>query len=193
MNRSQIRHALYRAKNGIFADEKKHIYDMVEPKIPENESWSTFAKNWDIFYKDDELTVIKPEVDYDFIHTTCIEKSLHTKNGLQMNATDRQLNTIQIVELSMLEGKMSWETYNVTWGVSVDHELKRINTRLFTTVVNEVTEEMLKKSAPSDGNAMVKTPELTAIELNEFQEMSDAEIESIKKTVSKTKKKGKRE
>lgn len=191
MNRSEIRHALYRAKNGIFAESKQHIYDMVEPKIPVNESWATFAKNWDIFYKDGEITVIRPEVDYDFIHTTCLEKALHVKNAIPMDATDRQLNTIQIVELSMLEGKMSWPTYNKTWGVSVDHELKRINTRLFTTSVNEITDEMLKKSAPSDGAAMTALPEIPTVVVDEPVPMSEDEVAAFKASLDKKDKKRK--
>ncbi len=185
MNRSEIRHALYRAKNGIFADDKKHIYDMVEPKIPVNESWSTFAENWDIFYKNGEVTVIRPETDYDFIHTTCLEKALHVKNNIEMDATDRQLNTIQIVELNMLEGKMTWPTYNKTWGVSVDRELKRINTRLFTTFVNEVTEDMIKASAPSDGTAMTALPEIPTVTLDESVPMTPEEVEEFNTSVQK--------
>lgn len=185
MNRSEIRHALYRAKNGIFADSKKHIYDMVEPKIPANESWSTFAKSWDIFYKNGEVTVIRPESDYDFIHTTCLEKALHVKNNIEMDATDRQLNVIQIVELNMLEGKMTWPTYNKTWGVSVDRELKRVYTRLFTTFVNEVTEDMIKASAPSDGTAMTALPEIPTVTLDESVPMTPEEVEEFNISVQK--------
>lgn len=191
MNRSEIRHALYRAKNGILADDKKHIYDMVEPKLPAPETWATFAKNWDIFYKDGEITVIKPETDYDFIHTTCLEKSLHEKNGLVMDATDRQLNTIQIVELNMLEGKMTWANYNKTWGVSVDHELKRVATRLFNTSVNEVTEEMIKNSAPSDGNAMTAIPEIPVVAVDEMVPMTDDEVVRFESFIKKKDKKTK--
>lgn len=185
MNRSEMRHALYRAKNGIFAESKQHIYDLVEPKIPVNESWDTFSKNWDIFYKDGEVTVIRPEVDYDFIHTTCLEKSLHVKNKLEMQPSNRQLNAIQIVELSMLEGKMDWESYNKDWGVSVDLELKRINTKLYVTDVNAVSEEMIKNSAPSDGSAMTSLPEIPTITLDDAAPMTSAEIADFNTSVKK--------
>ena len=184
MNRSEIRHALYRAKNGIFAEDKQFIYDMVEPKLPVNENWNTFTINWDIFYKDGEITVVKPETDYDFIHTTCLEKALHIKNNIHMEATNRQLNTIQIVELSMLDGKMTWQNYNKTWGVSVDRELKRINTKLFLTDINEVTEEMIKNSTLSDGSAMNELPSIPEAVMSEPEVMSDDEIARFKKTVN---------
>lgn len=188
MNRSEIRHALYRAKNGIFAPEKQHIYDMVESRIPTGESWRTFSKTWDIFYSNSEITVIRPEVDYDFIHTTCLEKSLCVKNKIDIQWTDRQLNTIQIVELSMLEGKMQWSTYNITWGISVDHELKRINTKLFTTSVNIVTDEMIKNSTLSDGAAMTAVPVIPVVELDSAEPMTDSEVVEFNKSLSKKRK-----
>lgn len=187
MTRSEIRHALYRARNGLMVRGKESLYDEVQKKIPVNESWETFAKNWDVFYKNGNIIVIKPETDYDFIHTTCIEKSLHVKNGMQMDATDRQLNAIQIVELNMLEGKMTWLNYNQAWGVSVDHELKKINTRLFLTSVNEVTEEMIKNSAPSDGAALTATPKLPEFTFGEMIPMTKDEIEQFEKSAKKLK------
>lgn len=187
MNRSEVRHALYRAKNNIFAKEKQYIYDLVEPIIPVNESWATFASKWDIFVRDDTIFIIKPEVDYDFIHTTCLEKSLHVKNNIKMQLNDRQENAIQIVELNMLEGKMEWATYNKTWGVFVDTELKRIHTKLFRTVVNEVTEQMIRDSAKSDGAAMTELPSIPVIELDEPVAMTVKEVEQFK-AATKTKK-----
>lgn len=191
MNRSIIRHALYRAKNGIFTPEKQHIYDLVKPEIPMNESWETFTKNWDVYYKNGVIKVIRPEVDYDFIHSTCLEKSLHVKNNLTMTCTDRQMNTIEIIELNMLEGKMDWSNYNKTWGVSVDHELKRINTKLFSTSVNVVTDEMIKNSAKSDGAAMVNSPSLDEVVLNNHEVMTEKEIKAFKTGLTKNKRKHK--
>lgn len=189
MNRSEIRHALYRAKNGIFADDKKHIYDIVKPKIPVNESWATFSKNWDIFYINGEITVIQPETDYDFIHTTCLEKSLHIKNNINMDATHRQLNAIQIVELNMLDGKMTWPTYNKTWGIWVDRELKRVHTKLFMTSVNTVTDDMIKASAPSDGAAMTTTPEIPMIVVDKTEPISADDAEKYINAHTKKKRK----
>lgn len=163
MNRSEVRHALYRAKNGVPVESKQYIYDKVKPLIPEGESWETFSTGWDVFVKDENITVIRPEDDYDFIHSTCLEKCLHVRNGMKMKPTERQANALQIVELNMLEGKMRWDDYNNTWGVVVDKELRRISTRLYKTEVNVVTEEMIRASAPSDGAAMTKTPELDTI------------------------------
>lgn len=179
MDRSELRHVLYRAKNGMFSESKEHIYNMVEPLIPLNESWKTFANNWDVFYKDGVVTVIKPETDYEFIHATCLERSFCAKNAIEMDASSRQLNALQIVELNMLENKMKWETYNITWGVGVDHVLKRINTRLFATSINKVTPEMIANSAKSDGAAMSEMPTISSISLSQPTPMTDAEIEQF--------------
>lgn len=188
MNRSEIRHALYRAKNNIIAPEKQYIYDMVSKLLPVNESFATFANRWDVFVSNDTITIIKPEVDYDFIHTTCLEKALHVKNNIDMELTDRQSNALQIVELNMLDGKMEWDTYNKTWGVFVDTELKRIHTKLFRTVINEVTEEMIQSSAQSDGAAMQELPSIPIVTLSDPVVMNDSEIEEFNDSVKKSKK-----
>lgn len=179
MNRSEVRHALYRAKNGVPSADKQDIYDIVEPMIPKGETWSDFSVKWDIFVIDGTISMVRPEVDYDFIHSTCIEKSMHVKNKIPMETTQRQDNTIQIVELNMLEGKMAWETYNKTWGVSVDKELKRVYTRLFLTNVNVVSDEMIKQSAPSDGNAMSEVPSIPTVTLDEPEIISKDEFDRM--------------
>lgn len=185
MNRSEIRHALYRAKNGIMSTDKQYVYDIVEPMIPFNQNWSTFSITWDVFVNNDVITVITPEIDYDFIHTTCLEKSLHEKNNITMELTNRQANVIQIVELNMLRDKMPWDKYNATWGVTVDRELKRIETKLFKTAINIVTDEMIKNSARSDGAAMTELPNIPVVELGEPVAMTDKEIVEFNKKMKK--------
>ena len=156
---------------------------MVETMIPQNQSWNTFSVGWDVFVSNEKIIVIKPETDYDFIHTTCLEKSLCEQRGLEMDPSERQQNVIQIVELNMLEGKMEWPNYNKTWGISVDVELKKISTKLFTTKQNVVTDDMIRASAKSDGAAMVATPELDKVELSNPTPMSVEEIEAMKKFI----------
>jgi hypothetical protein len=160
VNRSEVRHALYRIKNGAPKAESKHIYDVVEPLIPANEQWGTFADNWDVTVVDSKISVIRPETDYDFVHSTCIEMSICAKSKTIPDFTDRQLNVIQMVESTMLEGKMKWETYNKSWGLTLDGPRKYVHTKLFATSVNTVTDEMIKNSAKSDGAAMVSPGEV---------------------------------
>jgi hypothetical protein len=179
MTRSEVRHALFRMKSGLPRSECQHIYDTVEPMIPGGESWATFSTNWDVLVHHDEIQVVKPEVDYDFIHNTCLEFAMCKKHGVDMDMTSRQNNIIQIVEASMLEGKMTWDTYNKTWGVYVDRDVKRIHTKLFITMVNEVTPEMIAASIKSDGAAMTAVPELPVVELGEFTPMSEEEVRNL--------------
>jgi hypothetical protein len=135
--RSEIRHACYRAKKDQPANPE--ILSLVKEKLSPGEDFKNFSINWDLFLdKNNVLHIIKPETNYEFAHSVCLEKSICVKNNMDPHFEPRQENVVQIVELNMLSN-MSWETYNKTWGISIDYELKRIYTKLFKTVVNEVT------------------------------------------------------
>lgn len=180
MNKSQIRHALYRMKNGKPCEDKQFVYDKIQTLLAPDQTWNDFAVKWDIMLGDNDIVIISPETDYNFIHDTCLEKSFSVRSGIDFNGTPRQMNVIQIVELSMLD-KMDWNSYNKTWGVYVDQELKRIHTKLFKTVINKVTDEMIKNSAKSDGAAMTATPSLDVIEMSAPVPMTEQEIKKFKK------------
>ena len=170
MLRSDVRHALYRMRSGVPKQGAEEVYKIVEPLIPPGESWESFSTNWDVFVKNGVIHIIKPETDYDFIHTTCLEKSMSVRYNTPITFDQRQENTIEIVELNMLEGKMSWETYSKTWSVVLDYDLKKISTRMSATSINEVTADMIANSAKSDGAAMEHTPELpnTNVDMETF-------------------------
>lgn len=137
--RSELRHACYRAKNNAVTPDKQPLLDVVAPHIPPRESWSTFADKWDIFLdKENNIRIVKPEIDFEFITTTCLKYSIYKQNGIAPELSDREQNVIEIVELNMLEGKMKWEDFSKTWGVEIDMPLKHIKTKLFKTFVNEV-------------------------------------------------------
>ena len=180
MNRSEVRHALYRIQKGIPVAEKQALYEQLEPLIPPGETWATFSTGWDVFVKQGTITVIIPEIDYEFIHTTCLEKSIRSSMANTDWMTHRQMNVIQIVELNMLE-QMTWPTYNKTWAVSVDRELKKITTRLFKTSVNKVSPEMIEASKKSDGAALTQVPSIPTVVLSKSQEMQPKEIEEFLK------------
>lgn len=179
MTRSELRHAIYRKRTGLPKPEYQQTYDLIEQMLPGGETWETFTTGWDVLLSGDDIVIIKPETDYDFIHTTCLEKAMCEKRGLEFDATARQQNIVQIIELGMLEGKMSWDTYNKTWGIVVDMDTKRIHTKLFLTNVNVVTDEMIAASAKSDGAAMTAIPELPVLEVGDFVPMTDAEVASL--------------
>ncbi len=116
----------------------KEIVEVVAPIIPVGESWDTFSMNWDIMMKPSgEIVVIKPETDINFIETTCLKKHICESSKIPFVGSDREDNVIDIVEMNMLSN-MNWVDYNRTWSVSMDYDIKRITTRLFKTVVNEV-------------------------------------------------------
>lgn len=187
MIRSDVRHALFRMKNGIPKENAKEIYDLVEPNIPSGESWSTFAQGWDVFVVKDKIKVIIPEIDYDFIHSTCLEKLFASKQKTEVEFTPRQMNVIQIVEINMLEKLMTWDTYNKSWGVRVDYELKKVSTYLFKTVVNSVTKEMIAASAKSDGAAMAELPTIPTAKLSDPIPATDDDVAMVNKWMSQNK------
>lgn len=186
MKRSEIRYALYRAKSGTPMESMKELYAKIAPMIPVNQSWGTFSIGWDIMYKDGNIDVIFPETDYDFIHSTCLELAVYAKTGQTMEMTPRQHNIKMIVETNMLVDRMEWATYNKTWGVTVDLVLKRINTKLFKTVVNVVTDEMIANSVKSDGAAMTELPSIHITEMPKMTPISAAEEKKFKKLMKKS-------
>ncbi len=154
INRSDIRHACYRIKNN--QPYKPELIALVEPKLLNGEKWSDFSNTWDVLLdSNDQVVIIKPEVDYDYVHSVCLEAALYKKKGFDWDFDSRAMNVIQIVELNMMDN-MKWEDYNKTWGVYVDLEIKKIHTKLFKTVQNIVTPEMIQASQKSDGAEMVE-------------------------------------
>lgn len=180
MERGELRHALYRKKNGIPREDASQLYALIEPMIPPGESWDTFSLGWDILLVGGDIIIISPEVDYDFIHSTCLEISMYAKTRQSLpELTNRQRNVITIVEANMLDGKMKWETYNKEWGISVIKELRRINTRMFKTNINIVTDKMISNSVISEGAAMISLPTIPEIELTPPVPISSKEAAKI--------------
>jgi hypothetical protein len=153
ITRSDIRHACYRAKNNQPANME--ALTLVEAKLVKGEKWETFAVEWDVLLTaSGDIVIIKPEIDYDFVHSTCLEAALYKKKGLEWDFDQRATNVLQIVELNMLDN-MKWAEYNKTWGVYIDYELKKIHTKSFRTKQNVVTADMIEASKKSDGAEMV--------------------------------------
>lgn len=182
LTRSKVRHALFRAKNNTpkTDQESQEIYDIVLPAIPPNETIQSFSTGWDIVLgKTGTISIIAPESDYDFVHSTCLKKAMAIEMNVTPQFSIREENVIQIVDASLLDNLMKWESYNKSWGVSIDYELKRIYTKLFKTVTNKVTDEMINNSRISDGTALTEVPSIPVVQLQEWQDVSKDEAALI--------------
>lgn len=165
ITRSDLRNACYRAKKNVAEPRHQALLDMILPLLAEHQRWDNFPAVWDLLIKGNEIKIITPESDFDYIHNTLLEISLYVKKGMfDLNELDdRQLNIYTIVDIIMLEGVMKWETYNKTWGVAIDPELNQIRTIQYNVKSSqiEVTDEMIKSSMKdADGNAMIAIPKI---------------------------------
>lgn len=154
-SRSEIRHACFRAKNGALTDKNKKIVEIVKPLLKTHQRFDNFTTEWDILVTSGgAITIIKPEVDIDFIKATCLEKQFQVKYGVGTEMTPRKQNIITIVEIMMLDGKMTWENFEEVWSVQVDLQLKTISTKLFISRTQiPVTEEMIQASKQSEDDS----------------------------------------
>jgi hypothetical protein len=159
--RSEIRHACYRAKKGLITESVQPILASVEPLLGPGQRWENFGKEWDVIITaDKKLCIIKPETDYDFIHSTLVEAALYKRQGVDFDSfSDRQLSIINQVELLMLDGIMSWENYNKAWGVTIERDTNQLRTRQYNVKSTqiEVTEEMIQASKKdADGSVLTR-------------------------------------
>lgn len=167
LKRSDVRHTCFRMKNKQAPTESNaFIVEIVKKSLPSWANWDNFAIAWDIFVdKSGSIKIVKPELDYDFCHSICLEAALYKRKDIDFDFDDRATNVLNIVELNMMEN-MTWENYNKTWGISVDRELKRIHTRHFLTKENVVTPEMIKNSAKSDGAPQLEVPSIPVVQMH---------------------------
>ncbi len=149
INRSELRHACFRAKKGAATEQNLRVLALVEPLLQPGQRWDNFSQEWDIFVARGEIKIVKPETDLDFIRNTCLEKHFQVKhNAPSIEWDDRKANVITIVEMLMLDGLMTWENYNIKWGVDIDYVLKQVHTRLFRPASQlDVTDQMIQASA----------------------------------------------
>lgn len=167
--RADIRHTCFRLKNGQTpSTDKEYIVKLLDSIKPNWATWANFAESWDVFVdQQNQVKIVKPESDYEFAHATCLEAAIYAKKGMVWDFDDRALNVLAIVELNMLDN-MTWDTYNKTWGIYVDPELRRIHTKHFLTKANVVTPEMIQNSIKSDGSPMSGPVELPSVTLSDF-------------------------
>lgn len=158
ISRSEVRNACFRAKKKTNVEKHKEILDLVSKELPDGYRFDNFTELWDILIHDNSIIIITPEIDYDFIHSTCLEYIvLRRMNQDTSSFTPRQLNVISIIESEMLGDLTLWEDYSKKWGITIDKELKRVKIKLFYKKNNQidVTDDMIKASMKdADGSPL---------------------------------------
>lgn len=167
MNKSKLRYACFRAKNGSATQSHFDYIKQISSLIENKYEFDTFSLKWDIFItKDGEVKIFEPVYDYSKIHDICMEYSFNVKNGVKENLTEQASNVIKVIEsLKIDEQTMPWDLYNKTWGVYVDLSIPKVNTKLFKTVKNVVSDDMIKKTMQSDGSSFTQ-PSLENINID---------------------------
>lgn len=182
--RSDIRYACTRAKNKNAAADHQPILNEVSKLLKSHQRWENFKTTWDLLVdKDNNIVIIDPETDRDFVHSTCLEYSFSIKNNIPASFTDRQNNIISIVDAMMLDGKMSWNNYNKTWGVEIDYETKMIKTKMYNIPSNQitVTPEMIKASMKEPEGIIEQ--DVVVLDVPELKPMSDTQIAEMKNSI----------
>lgn len=173
--RSELRHACFRAKKGAVLDKHQPLLDILQPLLKPYQQWKNFSTVWDILVgSSGEIKIVKPETNYDYIHSTLLEASLYAKQGVDFDSfDDRQMNVITQVQILMLDNIMNWKNYNKVWGVELDPELKVLKTKLYNIDPKQkaVTQEMIEASKKdADGTAMSLPPEPNVLEMRPMNE-----------------------
>lgn len=188
LRQSDLRHACYRARNDAVTEKNQMYLDLVEPLLNPNQTWDKFGKEWDLLLDGDDIVIIKPETDYDYIHSTLLEAALLTRKGFALDEMSaRQRNIIRIVDVLMLEGIMEWGNYNKDWGVEVDLELGNLRTKLYKTQPGQydVTVEMIEASKIVPESTVYVGEEPVVLEVNEEETVSKEEFERMMKEAKK--------
>jgi hypothetical protein len=185
-SRSDIRHACFRAKNSALSEKNQKIIDIVVPLLGAHQRFDNFATVWDILVDvGGNIVVVNPETDIEFIRSTCLEKQFQVKYGVNTPMDSRKQNIITIVDILMLDGKMTWENFEAVWGVGFDAQIKMIYTKMFVpTTQKTVTEEMIQASKISKDD-VAHTGESGVIEITPT-EMSESDVKKFTKLLSVT-------
>lgn len=182
-SRSELRHACFRAKNKAVSEQQKPIIELIESLLEVGQRFENFTELWDILIaKNGDVKIIKPETDYDFIHSTLIEASLYTRQKISFDCfDDRQSSIISQVEALMLDNLMTWENYNKVWGVSLDPKLKTLSTKMYNVDPRQiqVTEEMIEASKKDADGSALSTPEPNVLEMKTMTDEQSKEFEAF--------------
>lgn len=175
LKRSDVRNACFRAKVGDWRESQKEIQSVILSKLPAYANWDNFTVEWDIVIsKGNDIIIIKPEIDYDFILKVCSEASTRKKFNLPWEWEPREKNIIDIVESELLDGIMTWENFHSRWTIEIDRTLKRIHTKLLNVVIGQreiKEEEYVIKEQPKQEEPQFKVEVMTDEEVAEFKKI----------------------
>ena len=173
--RSEIRHACYRAKNNALSEKNREILKQVEPLLQTHHRWDNFAEVWDVIIgKGGSIKIVYPETNSDYINTILLRAQLFVEMGKPFtDLDDRAFSLVNQVEQLMLEGVMTWENYNKTWGIEVDSQYKSLKTVLYNSKSSqiEVTDEMIEASKKdADGSAFTSNQTPNVLEAKPMED-----------------------
>lgn len=172
--RSEIRHACYRAKKNAATEKNREILALIEPLLESHQRWDNFAEVWDVIVtKDKTLKIVYPETDQDYIHSTLLRAQLFAEMGKNFDdLDDRAFSLVTQVQQLMLDGVMTWDNYNKVWGVIVDKSTNSIKTSMYNVKSNqiEVTAEMIEASKKDADGSPLNTQEPTVVEAKPMDE-----------------------
>jgi len=155
LQRSDVRYACYRRKKSTHVPEKHdEIISLVEKAKKTTDAWEDFAKTWDVFVDSGKIIRIIPELDFDFVHTTCTEFKVKSQMGLSpeeiyKDLDPRKKNVFEVVSLNSIEDD-DFSNYGDTWKVKIDEGSKRIE------VLSNKTKKNLVNSNPRTLKTAVK-------------------------------------
>lgn len=155
LQRSDVRYACYRRKKSIHVAEKHdEIIALVEKAKKTTDAWEDFARTWDVFVDAGKITRIIPELDFDFVHTTCTEFKVKSQMGLSpeeiyKDLDPRKKNVFEVVSLNSIEDD-DFSKYGDTWKIKIDEGSKRIE------VLSNKTKRNLVNSNPRTLKTAVK-------------------------------------
>jgi hypothetical protein len=139
-----------------------------------NHRWDNFAVVWDVMVtKDDQIKIVYPETNYDYIHSTLLKAALYNEMGRSFtDLDDRAYSLVMQVEQIMLDGIMTWENYNTVWGVEVDSATNSLRTRMYNVKSTqiEVTQEMIEASKKDADGSAFSEPQTTVLEMTPMSE-----------------------
>lgn len=182
-SRSELRHVCYRAKNKAVSEQQKPIVEFIESLLEVGQRFENFTELWDILVaKNGDVKIVKPESDYDFVHSTLIEASLYARQKISFDCfDDRQTSIVTQVEVLMLENLMTWTNYNKVWGVVLDPKLKTLSTKMYNVDPRqlEVTEQMIEASKKDADGSALSTPEPNVLEVKTMTDEQSKEFEAF--------------
>lgn len=144
--RSDVRLLCYRKKANIEITKQSllDILPHLEASLLEGDTWQTFATEWDVVVKPDEIIRVSVERDEVFVNDFCISMRTQTNLGISLEEitntfSTREWNVYNVVLVNYLGDTVDWSEYKISWTVEVDTEYNRLEVRNLKTEKAPVT------------------------------------------------------